>query len=317
MKIIVTGGAGFIGSHFVDLAISRGDEVIVIDDLSFGKKININSNASFIEESLLNYSIIENIVLKVNPTHIVHFAANATTKSSAMGWNDPFLDSRVNMLATLNILEIIRRNSLSAHFLYASSAAVYGEPKYVPMNEPHPLNPQSPYGISKLAGEKYCYSYFKEYNVNCTVLRIFNTYGPRQPRYVMYDQIKKMLLAKHESFEVLGTGEQIRDYVYVSDTVKAFHLAMMKGRSTFGEIYNIGGNSKITIKELINKIKSLVNKDLQPVFTGQSWKGDISKLWSDTTHIKASLGWEPEISIDEGIRNLLNWIKTDNEFLTN
>jgi len=313
-KIIVTGGAGFIGSHCTDLLIQKGHRVLVLDNLSFGKKENLNLKADFIKTDLCDFRKTENAIVDFNPSHIFHFAANATTKSSAMGWNDPINDYKINMVGTLNLLESIRKNNFNTHLIYASTAAIYGEPENVPIDEEHATEPLSPYGISKLAGEKYCKAYSKECGLRTTIIRIFNTYGPRQPRYVMYDQIKKML-GKTESdnyFEVLGTGEQLRDYAYVTDTIDAFYKVMSHPENSSGETFNVAGGNKYAIKDLIIELKNILNKEyLNEVYTGKSWKGDLKKLWADTSKIHNALGWKPKVDINNGLKKLTEWIKNN------
>jgi UDP-glucose 4-epimerase len=308
-RVAVTGGAGFIGSHCVDLLIKKGYNVTIIDDLSFGKIENINSKADFIKLDISNVNDLKNVLKDILPSTIFHFAANATTKSTSMGWNNPYLDFQINMVGTLNILQVIREAKLDSHFIYASSAAVYGEPVEIPMSESHINMPQSPYGISKLAGEKYCHAYAKEFSVKTSIIRIFNTYGPRQPRYVMYDQIKNILHCKNNTFQVLGTGKQIRDYSYVSDTVNAFYATMINPNKSVGKIFNVAGGNKISIKELIMIIKNALNKsNCIDIYTGKSWKGDITKLWANTSKIKDVLGWSPQVSLSEGVEELVDWV---------
>lgn len=306
MKILVTGSAGFIGSHFADYVLQQGDSVVGVDDLSFGKRANVNPDAGFIKADVTDFDQMEGIVLSEQPAAIVHFAANATTKSSAMGWSHPTHDYRINMVGTLNLLEIIRKHKLDVRFVYASSAAVYGEPEYVPVDEKHPKHPQAPYGVSKLAGENYCYAYGKEWAVQTTTFRIFNTFGPRQSRYIMYDQIKKILASDGE-IEVIGTGEQVRDYVYVTDVAKAFYLGMTHPEAV-GQTFNLAGGNQISVKDLVNLIKSLLGKDVTLRFTGQSWKGDITRLSADTGYLRKTLGWAPETSLEDGLRSLIAWL---------
>jgi len=310
-NIIITGGAGFIGSHFTDFLVNKGYSTIVIDDLSYGKISNLNPKSVFLQEDIVNKENLEKILIEFSPSHVVHFAANATTKTSAMGWNDPIADYKINMVGTLNLLEIIRKNKLDTHFIYASSAAVYGEPKNIPIDEFHIQDPLSPYGVSKLTGEKYCNAYFKEFGIKTTIMRIFNTYGPRQPRYVMYDQIRNVLKTSSKSIKVLGTGEQIRDYVYVDDTVSAFYLALQKPEKSIGQTFNIGGNTQITIKNLIDLIVASIGKDVKPDYTGESWHGDIKRLWADSIKIQTLLGWQPRIPLEEGLHLLINWTKEE------
>jgi len=309
-KIVVTGGAGFIGSHCTDFLVKKGHHVVVMDDLSFGKEKNLNSNADFIKIDIRNFGNTDKVIADFNPDYIFHFAANATTKSTSMGWKDPMVDYKINMVGTLNLLESIRKNKLNTHLIYASTAAIYGEPDYIPIDEKHVTAPLSPYGITKLAGEKYCYAYYREWGIKTTIIRIFNTYGPRQPRYVMYDQMKKMLVCKDGTFQVLGTGEQLRDYAYVSDSVDAFYRVMMQQEKSIGQVFNVAGGNKLAIKDLIIEIKNILKKEnLKEVYTGESWKGDLNKLWADTSKIREVLGWRPTVPLRKGLELLADWIK--------
>ena len=193
--------------------------------------------------------------------------------------------------------------------VYSSSAAVYGEPQYTPVDENHPTNPVSPYGISKLSGEKYAFAYFTEFGLKAISARIFNTYGARQPRYVIFDLLKKLQMDPSK-LEVLGTGDAIRDYSYVSDTVNALLLLLQRGAC--GESYNIAGNNPISIKELVHLILSeldLTGKT-KVLYTGESWKGDIKRMIADTTKIN-KLGFEPKIRLEKGIRETIQWFSTD------
>ena len=148
-----------------------------------------------------------------------------------------------------------------------------------------------------------------------TIIRIFNTYGPRQPRYVMYDQMKKILGCEDGNFKVLGTGEQLRDYAYVSDSVDAFYRVMMQPEKSIGQVFNVAGGNKFSIKDLIVEIKSVLKReDLQEVFTGESWKGDLEKLWADTSKIREILEWEPKVRLREGLEILADWIKENEKF---
>ena len=304
MRVLVTGGAGFIGSHLVDKLIDEGARVSVLDNLSYGKRENLNAAVEFIEADILEYDRMKDAV--ADKDMVFHLAACATTNESSMGWNDPLADYQVNAVGTLNALRAITETSRKAKMIYASSAAVYGNPQFTPITEEHPNNPVSPYGISKLAGEKYCYAYMVEQGVDSVVMRIFNTYGPRQPRYVMFDLMKK-LSEDPTRLEVLGTGQQVRDYCYVSDTVDALILAAQKGHS--GDIFNIAGGKAITISDLAEQLVRISGlSDRTSIhFTDKSWKGDIDILMSDTTRINQSLGFIPEVSLEEGMQKLRDW----------
>ncbi|MCL0064800.1 GDP-mannose 4,6-dehydratase [Dehalococcoidia bacterium] len=303
-RILVTGGAGFIGSHLVDALVERGAIVTVMDKLSLGKEININEKAKFIKADILDYR--QCIKAVEGKDLIFHLAASATTRESSMGWKDPVFDYQVNAIGTLNLLRALSQQSSKAKFLYTSSAAVYGNPEFTPISEDHPLKPISPYGISKLAGEKYCYAYFKEYGINTVILRIFNPYGPRQPRYVMFDLLKK-LCENPKELEVLGDGEQARDYCYVSDTVNALILAAEKSQAE--SIYNVGGGKAITIREVAEKlVKSLgLESETRIYYTGITWRGDVRTLIADISKIQRELSFKPQIGIENGLAKFRDW----------
>lgn len=307
-SVLVTGGAGFLGSHLVDRLIELGSTVTVIDDLSFGKRENVNKRADFVELDIKNYGDLKNVVSRVSPKVVYHLAANATTKESAMGWSDPVSDYQINAIGTLNVLMAMADAGLKSHVIYASSAAVYGEPEYTPIDENHPTNPKSPYGVSKLAGEKYMLIYHKECGIPATVLRIFNVYGPRQPRYVMFDLLKK-LKRDPSKLKVIGTGEQVRNYCYVSDAIDAFVLAAEK--NAVGEIFNLAGKDVVNIRELVEKILGMLGLSgrTRVSYTGESWRGDILRLVANTLKIRERLGFEPRVPLDEGLSRLMGWFE--------
>jgi UDP-glucose 4-epimerase len=303
--VVVTGGAGFIGSHLVDVLIEKKASVKIVDDLSNGHIKNINKDADFIRGDIRDPDVMTDCLRDAEI--VFHLAANTTTKETSMGWSDPYDEMRVNIEGTINILNCIIHSNSNAHIVFASSAAVYGEPIYTPVDERHPTEPVSPYGISKLAAEKYVFACFKEFGIKSTVARIFNTYGPRQSRYVIHDLVKK-LDSNPDLLEVLGSGTNIRDYAYVSDTVNALILLAEKGAR--GEMYNVAGGNPISIKNLTALILNELNlfERTKTVFTGQSWKGDITKMVADLTKISA-LGFQSKTNLETGIKSTVNWLK--------
>lgn len=309
-SVLVTGGAGFLGSHLVDRLVELGSNVTIVDDLSFGKQENLNKQAKFIKLDIRNYEALKVSMSETAPEIVFHFAASATTKESAMGWLDPVFDYEVNTVGTLNVFKAVVGAGLKPHVIYASSAAVYGEPEYTPIDEEHPTNPLSPYGVSKLAGEKYAFAYNKEQGIPITIIRIFNTYGPRQPRYVMFDLLWK-LKCNPDKLEVIGTGEQLRNYCYVSDAIDAFILAAEK--HAVGEVFNLAGENAINIKELVWRILKMLNLSgrTEVSYTGESWKGDIVELVADTSKIRERLGFEPKIPLDVGLSRLRDWFEVN------
>lgn len=300
-RVAVTGGAGFIGSHLVDHLVERGAHVKCIDDLSFGKVENVNATAEFVRMNILSgalMGIIEDVDL------VFHFAANATTKESQLGWNNPEVDSQVNTLGTLKILEAIRHSRSRPAMILASTAAVYGMAREFPIKETHPTDPVSPYGVSKLASEKYAFAYATAWDLKISVLRIFNTYGPRQPRYVMYDIFKK-LESDTKTLELLGTGTEVRDYSFVGDTVRA--ALLIAETDLWGEVYNIAGGQPITILKLAKMILQELGREdkVHIVTTGSSWRGDLKRLEGDIAKIK-SAGFVARYSLEEGLGRTLS-----------
>jgi len=302
-NILVTGGAGFIGSHLVDSLLKKGATVTIIDDLSTGRKSNVNIKAKFIDGDIRNFDILRECLDNIDI--IYHLAADARTKESSMGWYDPIRDIRINAEATLNLFRAIMEQDLDSRIIYTSSAAVYGEPQYTPIDEDHPTNPLSPYGISKLSGEKYAFAYFKEFGIKSISARIFNTYGPRQSRYVLFDLLKKLQSNKNR-LEVLGNGKNIRDYSYISDTVDALLLLIEKGH--WGKVYNVAGENPISISDLIVLILTELNLIgiTEVCYTGNSWKGDITRMMADITKIN-KIGFHPKVSMEEGIKKTIEW----------
>lgn len=300
---LVTGGAGFIGSHLVDRLVEDDLDVTVIDNLQAGKLENLDNvkdRITFIEGDIRNIELLKKAIDDVDI--VFHIGANASVSYSI---ENPRYDFETNALGTFNILNA-SINSDVKKVVYASSAAVYGEPEYTPIDEKHPLHPISPYGASKLAGETIGMAFKEIYGLNFASIRIFNTYGPRQPRYVMYDFIMK-LRKNSKKLEVLGTGEQIRDYCYVSDMVDAFMLVAEKGNG----IYNAAGGVPTSIKELAELMVSEISPGAKIQYGGKTWKGDINILIADITKLK-NLGFAPKVDLRTGIKKMIVWFEGQN-----
>jgi len=290
-KVLVTGGAGFIGSHLVERLVKMNSEVVVIDNLQAGKEENLKQvwdKIEFIKGDIRDKDLVEKIVKDVNI--IFHIAANASVPNSV---KNPRHDFETNALGTFSLLEAAV-NSNVKKIIYASSAAVYGVPIYIPIDEEHPLNPVSPYGASKLSAEKIGFAFKETYGIQFTAIRIFNTWGPRQPRYVLYDFIKK-LKQNPSKLEVLGDGSQIRDYCYIDDMVDAFILVAEKGTG----VYNAAGGEPVSIKELAELVVSKIAPKAKIVYGGERWKGDIDTLIADISRLR-ELGFKSKISLKRG-----------------
>ena len=302
-RVLVTGGAGFISSHLVDLLVEAGAHVVVLDDMSAGKEENLARVKDDIEMfvgSVVDAELVDRLAKGCRL--VFNFAANADVPRSV---KFPELDFNTNAVGAFNVYNACRKHGVE-RIMQASTAAVYGEPEYTPMDERHPLRPISPYGASKLAAEATGLAWHHAYGLPFTAIRIFNTYGPRQPRYVIYDLFRK-IQNDSKRLEVLGTGDQVRDYCYVADTAKAF-FNLAQNPITNGGVYNIAGGHPISIKELVALIlKTLHLEDTEVYYTGQSWPGDINRLVAGLDKIR-QLGFAPTVDLDEGLRRFASWI---------
>lgn len=303
-RVLVTGGAGFIPSHLVDLVVEQGAHVVVLDDLSAGKKENLSdvgNDIEFVQGSVVDAELVDKLVKGCRL--VFNFAANADVPRSV---KFPEVDYYTNSVGAFNVFSSCRKHGVE-RVIQASTAAVYGEPEYTPMDEAHRLHPISPYGASKLSAECMGTAWHHTYDLPFTAIRIFNTYGPRQPRYVIYDLFRK-LQKSNKTLEVLGTGEQVRDYCYVADTAGAF-LNLALNQEANGEVFNIAGGQPVSIKELVEMIlNTLELKYTEITYTGQSWPGDITRLVAGLEKIQAT-GFSPTVDLKEGIKRFADWIE--------
>ena len=298
-SVLVTGGAGFIGSHLVDRLVNEGAKVRVLDNLSKGKRSYLEGSwdkLEFIEGDIRNTDDVSKALAGIET--VFHLAANTSVPLSV---EDPRYDFEVNAGGTFNLLEACRIQDVN-NIVYASTAAVYGDPQYTPIDEAHPTNPISPYGASKLSGEKMGAVFQRVYGIDFTTVRIFNIYGPRQSMYVMYDFMVK-LSENPRRLEVLGDGGQRRCYVFTDDAVEGILVA---AKNAPGEIVNLSGDESISVNELAERMISELSPGAEIFNTGASWKGDIQLLVGDNSKLK-SKGFKPSTTLVDGIRNLIEW----------
>ncbi len=298
MPVLVTGGAGFIGSHLVDHLVARGARVRVLDNLQAGSEKNLAARDQ-IDLRIADLRDPDPVAGAVDGCEVVfHVGANASVPASV---DDRAYDFQSNTLGTYHVADAAVRFGVR-RIVYASTAAVYGPPQYTPVDEKHPLNPISPYGASKTASERLLSGYAHTFDFELAIVRIFNTYGPRQPRYVAYDLMMK-LARNPKRLEVLGTGDQKRDYSYIDDTVGALILAG-ETPAEQPEVFNIAGGRTVSIRELVALIlHTLKLEDTEVIYGLPSWKGDIEVLSGDISKLKA-LGWRPSVTLEEGLRRL-------------
>ena len=303
MKLLVTGGAGFIGSHIVDKLVSRGDEVIIVDNLSTGKRKNLNLKAKFYDISITDPKI-EEIFLKEKPEYVIHHAAQVDVGKAI---RDPIYDATINILGSINILENCRKHGVKKIVYGNSGGAGPGEPQYLPVDEKHPKNPQSPYGASKQTVEFYLKIYAHLYGLKFTSLGYANVYGPRQDPFGEGGVIAifSYKMFKNEPITVFGDGEQTRDYIYVGDIADANILALSKGDN---ECFTVGTGTETSLNNLVKIMKELSQSNTQTKYTSPR-AGDILRSSLNPAKIKKLIGWEPKVSLNEGLKNTMEALK--------
>lgn len=294
-KILVTGGAGFIGSHLVDALIERGHQVLILDNLSTGKKENINQKAEFLNLDLRDFKKIRPAFEGVD--FVFHLAALPRIPLSIA---KPIETNEVNLTGTLNAL-IASKEAGVKKFIYSSSSSVYGQQKKLPMKEDMKCDPLNPYALQKYVGELYCRIFPEIYNLATVSLRYFNAYGPRQPEEGAYVPVTGVFLGQKQKgapLTVTGDGEQTRDFSHVSDVVRANILAMESEKVGRGEAINIGAGENHSINEVAKLIGGEITYIPLP-------PGEMRHTLADISLAKDLLGWEPKIKLEEGISNLL------------
>ncbi|MCK4892326.1 MAG: NAD-dependent epimerase/dehydratase family protein [Calditrichia bacterium] len=304
MKILITGGAGFIASNVADRYISLGHEVVIVDNLVTGRRENVPRQATFIEMDICDAKIA-NVFATEKPDIVNHHAAQMDVRKSV---SDPIYDANVNVLGGLNLLQNCVEHRIKKFIFASTGGAIYGEQDYFPADEKHPLRPLSPYGITKLTTEKYLYFYHQTYSLNYTVLRYANVYGPRQNPHGEAGVVaifSEKILADEQPV-INGDGLQTRDYVYVGDVVQANELVLEKGDQ---EIYNIGTGIETNVNELFQKIVQTSGKSV-PEKHADAKPGEQLRSVLDSSYIRDELKWIPSFNLEEGISQTVNFFKT-------
>ncbi len=299
MRILVTGGAGFIGSHIVDLYLAAGHEVAIVDNLwehGGGKEANINPQASLYRADITDEAGIKRIFNEVRPEIVNHHAAQASVPISTQ---DPLLDARVNVTGLLNVLTNCTRSG-TKKIIFASSGATYGTPDEVPVNEETPQRPESPYGITKLVAEYYLRYWYEANGLRYTALRYGNVYGPRQDPNGEAGVIAifaKHILA-HEPVRIDWDGEQQKDYVYAGDVARANLLALDHGDN---DIFCIATGKGISVNEIYRALTKSIGHEVE-IVRAPKRPGDIHLIYFDCSKAERLLGWKAQVPLEEGMR---------------
>lgn len=294
-KCLVTGGAGFIGSHVVDRLVNEGHEVVVVDNLVSGKKENVNPRANFYQMDITSPELKE-VFKAERPRYVNHHAAQIDVRKSV---TDPLFDAQVNVIGTINLLEYCRAYKVDRIIFASSGGAIYGDPKYLPADEEHPIAPISPYGLTKFIGEQYLRMYSSICGLRYVTLRYGNVYGPRQDPFgeagVIAIFVGKML--QKEQPTIFGTGEQIRDYVYVGDIVDA-NLQALEAKENL--VVNIGTGAGTSVNQLFQMLKDQLKLNLEPIYDSPR-AGELEEIYLDAAHAKAKLVWSSKTNLVEGL----------------
>ncbi|MFP7365059.1 GDP-mannose 4,6-dehydratase [Corynebacterium callunae] len=310
MRTVVTGGAGFIGSHLVDLLISEGHDVVVIDNLSRGRLENLEAaqetgKVTFVKADLLDVDF-EAFLAEHHPEVIFHLAAQIDVRHSVV---DPIHDAQTNILATIRIADAARKNNVRKIVFTSSGGSIYGEPTEFPVNETVPVDPHSPYAASKVSGEIYLNTFRHLYGLDCSHIAPANVYGPRQDPHgeAGVVAIFSQRLLNNQDTKVFGDGGNTRDYVYVGDVVRAFYLA--SGEIGGGERFNIGTSVETSDRQLHSLVAEAAGSADDPEYA-PARLGDVPRSALSFTKAKEILGWEPQVDIKQGVANTVEYFRT-------
>jgi len=306
MKIVVTGGAGFIGSTVVDAYIAAGHEVAVIDDLTTGREENVNQKARLFKVDVRDHTGVVDAIGSFRPELVNHHAAQAEVPRSVA---DPVYDASINIIGGLNILKACVDHGVRKFIFSSTGGALYGEPDVVPASEDHPIRPLSPYGTSKYAFEQYLGTFRRTFGLDFTVLRYSNVYGPRQDFASEEGRVvaifaSRMLSRKPVTID--GDGEQSRDMLYVGDVAMANVAALDRGE---GGMYHVSTGIAVTVNDLFRKLAILTGYPDKAAY-GPARKGDVYRIALDNSLAAAELAWRPQISLEEGLSLTVDYFRT-------
>ena len=305
MKVLVTGGAGFIGSHVVDGMIEAGHDVVVVDNLATGRKRNLNPKAKFYEVDIRSPEL-EQVFEAERPEVVDHHAAQMDVRRSVA---DPIYDADINVLGGIKILNAAVKYGVRKVIHISSGGAVYGEPVYLPCDEKHPVQPLCPYGATKYMLELYLYMYKQMYGLDYSIIRYPNVYGPRQDPAgeagVVAIFTGQML--KNKPVTIYGSGEQVRDYVFVKDCARA-NLMLLENGS--GNVYNLGFGIGTSVNQVFEGLKEAIGYPMEANYA-PARAGETFRIYLDASRAKQDLGWEPGVPLHEGLRKTVEYFQEE------
>ncbi len=307
-RYLVTGGAGFIGSHLVDALLERSEQVRVLDNLSTGRRANIEhvlDRIEFIEGDLRDRDIVQQAMQGVD--YVLHQAALPSVQRSVV---DPLTTNEVNVTGTLHLL-IAARDAKVKRMVFASSSSVYGDTPTLPKHEAMPTQPRSPYAVSKLAGERYCLSFYDVYGLPTVALRYFNVFGPRQDPTSQYSGVMPKFitaLIRGEAPTIYGDGTQSRDFTYVANVVRA-NLLACECDNAVGKVMNVACGARYTLLDLYAALAKIMGTEIEPVFAAPR-PGDVKHSLAAIDVARQALGYEPTVGWEEGLRRTVEWYRS-------
>jgi UDP-glucose 4-epimerase len=304
MRTLVTGGAGFIGSHVVDALVERGDEVTVLDDISTGRRDNLKqalaTGAELVDGDIRDAGAVAELCERARPEAIFHLAAQIDVRKSVA---DPALDARVNVEGTVNVLRAAHASGVPRVVNTSSGGAIYGEAQTIPAPEDHPVAPEAPYGLSKFCAENYCELFSRLHGLSTVSLRYGNVYGPRQDPLgeagVIAIFCGKLLAGERPT--IFGDGRQTRDYVYVGDVVAANLLA---AESDAGGPFNVGVGVEVSVLDLVEGLRSHAADGFDPEHAPER-PGEVERIALDCSRAREELGWEASVGLEDGLERTL------------
>ena len=305
MKILVTGGAGFIGSHVVDAYVTAGHDVAVLDNMNTGREENVNTSAQLFRVDVRDLEKVQDVFTSFKPEVVNHHAAQAEVPRSVA---DPGYDALINLVGGLNVLKAAADNGARKVIFSSTGGALYGEPDIVPADEDHPIRPLSPYGTSKYSFEQYLAMFERTFDLTFTTLRYANIYGARQDFFAEEGRVIAIFASRmieDKPVTIDGDGNQSRDMLHVGDVASANLAALERGD---GGTFHISTGVPVTINDIFRKLAILTEYKLEPRF-GPARKGDVYRIALDNARARDQLGWEPRIQLEEGLRLTVDYFR--------